>query len=96
MEDKKNLNDEARVLGLKDLESVVGGRRTIRESEKREWLRIYEALVDKATSLKHQGRNREASKLEAAYGEAYEMWIDEIKLAPEDGPDLLFSDFFEV
>ena len=96
MEDKKNRNDEARVLGLKDLESVVGGRRTFRESEHSDWLRVYEALVDKATSLKHQGRNREASKLEGAYADAYDQWIDEIKLAPEDGPDILFSDFFEV
>ena len=96
MEDKRMRNDESRVLELKDLESVVGGRRTIRESEQRDWMRIYEALVDKATSLKHQGRNREASKLEAAYGDAYDQWIDEIKLAPENGPDVLFSDFFEV
>ena len=96
MEDKKSCNEETKVLGLKELESVVGGRRTFRESEKKDWQRVYEALIDKATTLKHQGRNREASKLEGAYADAYDLWIDEIKLAPENGPDILFSDFFEV
>ena len=96
MEDKKNYNEETRILGLEDLESVAGGRRTIRETERKDYMRVYEALIDKATRLKHQGRNREASIIEGAYAAAYDEWIDEIKLAPEDGPDILFSDFFEV
>ncbi|MBR2675749.1 MAG: hypothetical protein IKE28_02410 [Solobacterium sp.] len=91
MEDKK-----IETLSIEELEGVSGGRYVLRESEKKDWIRVREKLEEKARSLRHAGRTREASVIETAYAEAYDEWVDLIKMAPENGPDILFSDYFEV
>ena len=95
MAENKYFSDEARRMELEELESVAGGRRVLRETEKRDWIRVRETLEEKARRLKQAGYTREAGALEMQYHEAYDLWIDHIKMAPEDGPDLLFSDYFE-
>ena len=89
MEDKK-----IETLSIEELEGVSGGRYVLRESEKKDWIRVREKLEEKARSLRHAGRTREASVIETAYAEAYDEWVDLIKMAPENGPDILFSDYF--
>lgn len=91
MEDKKKKR-----LSIEELESVYGGRYVLRDSEKKDWIRVREKVEAKARSLRIAGRTREASEIETAYADAYDEWVDIIKMAPEDGPDLLFSVYFDI
>ena len=94
--DKRYSSDEARVLGLNELESVAGGRMGFRESEERDMINVREKVQRKIETLKMAGKNKEADALDRKYWDAYDEWIDCIKCIPENGPDVFISDFIEV
>ena len=91
MEDKK-----IETLSIEELEGVSGGRYVLRESEKKDWIRVREKVEEKARSLRMAGRSREASELETAYWNAYDEWVEHIKLASDTDCDYYFSDFFQI
>ena len=96
MEDKKYYNGETTALGLDELESVAGGRNGLRESERKDHTLVLESVIKRAHELRAPyGFSKEADELESRYHDAYEEWIAMIKMAPEKGPDILFSDFFK-
>ncbi len=79
-----------------ELETVAGGRNGLRESERRDHTLVLESVIKRAHELRAPyGHSKEADELESRYHDAYEEWIAEIKMAPEKGPDILFSDFFK-
>ena len=94
--DKRYSSDEARVLGLNELESVAGGRMGFRESEERDMINVREKVQRKIETLKMAGRNKEADALDRQYWDAYDEWIDCIKCLSENDPDVFISDFIEV
>ena len=94
--DKRYCNDEARTLGLKELESVAGGRAGFRASEERDMINVREKVQRKMETLRAAGKNKEADALDRKYWDAYDEWIDCIKCIPENGPDVFISDFIEV
>ena len=94
--DKRYSSDEARALGLNELESVAGGRMGFRESEKRDMINVREKVQRKMETLKMAGRNKEADALDRQYWDAYDEWIDCIKCLSENDPDVFISDFIEV
>ena len=58
MEDKKNWNkDELKALGSEDLESVAGGRRTLRPNELRDLDEVSGKVSMKKDSLRMSGRS---------------------------------------
>ena len=57
---------------------------------------LREKVEEKARSLRMAGRSREASELETAYWNAYDEWVEHIKLASDTDCDYYFSDFFQI
>ena len=94
--DKRYCNDEARVLGLNELESGAGGRMGFRESEERDMINVRDKVQRKIETLKMAGKNKEADALDRKYWDAYDEWIDCIKCVSENDPDVFISDFIEV
>lgn len=94
--DKRYCNDEAKALGLKELESVSGGRRAFRESEERDMINVRDKVQRKMETLRMAGKRKQADALDRQYWDAYDEWIDCIKSAPENSPDIFISDFIEV
>ena len=94
--DNKMEKKELKGIPDEDIEKVSGGRRTLRDSEKKDWIRVREKVEEKARSLRMAGRSREASELETAYWNAYDEWVEHIKLASDTDCDYYFSDFFQI
>jgi hypothetical protein len=52
--------------------------------------------MDKIDSLKSAGKIKQARALESDYLNAYDEWINDIKIMPESGCDILLSDYIEI
>lgn len=94
MAEKKFENNEARALAMEELGSVAGGR-SIRDSERRTWVRTREAVDRRIEVLRRNPYTKyEADALEKQLMDAYDEWIFAIKASsPSDG-DIPFYAFF--
>ena len=79
-------------LGLKELDSIAGGR-SIRNSEAKDHGRVLQKLNEK---IYNAGSEFEEDQIENKYWIALEKWRNAVKNAPEDGPDIYLSDFIDL
>ena len=74
----------------------AAGGREMRNSEFNEWEEAEDAMSIAEYNLRKQGRFRESSALVNDFDLSTERWLDDIFKAPEDGPDIKFSDYFKL
>lgn len=99
MEDKKYWNNADEFYGaegiqeltLDELDNIAGGREC-RQSEMDDIRAVTKKVYEKFLSLDNNGKQILLDR----YSAAAAKWKDDIANAPEDGPDILFSDYFEI
>jgi len=74
--------------------SHVSGGRDVRISEYKEWEEAEDAMSIAEYRLRQQGRYRESEALVNDFCLSSDRFFDDVFYAPEDGPDIKFSDYF--
>lgn len=87
--------DGIRNLSIEDLESISGGR-DIRKTESDEWRAIADNFEREVCRLQLAGKTAEAGKLARSYASALRKWTKAIDASPASGPDIHFSDYFQM
>ena len=82
---------------LEDLQlNKVAGGRDVRRSEYKEWEEAEDAMSIAEYNLRKIGRYRESEAMVNDFIDSSNRFFDDIYKAPEDGPDIKFSDYFRL